>query len=69
MSLGDEQSHREGTDDSVDIISLQANDSLYGSEGQAGEDDEDEFRSDDFEEGSPHSGILSHFESSKIIGS
>ncbi len=68
-SLGDELSHQEGKDDSVDIISLHANDSLYGSEGQDEEDGEDESKSGASEEGSPHSDILSHILSAaKILG-
>ncbi len=68
-SLGDELSHQEGKDDSVDIISLHANDSLYGSEGQDEEDGEDESRSGASKEGSPHSDIFSHILSAaKILG-
>ncbi len=63
-SLGDELSHQEGKDDSVDIISLHAN----GSERQDEEDGEDESRSG-ASEGSPHSDILSHIQSAaKILG-
>lgn len=50
----------------MDVISLHANNSLYGSEGKAEEDEEDESKSST-SEGSPHSDILSYILSAERI--
>lgn len=59
-SFGDELSYQEGKDDSADIISLQANDSLYGSERKAKEGDKDQFRSGASEKGN-HTKMQNYF--------
>jgi hypothetical protein len=68
-SPGDElTSHREERDNSMDAVSLHANNSLYGSEEDIGKNEEDESRSE-VSEGSLHSDILSRILSAaRILG-